>query len=502
MASIITELRKAGKLDEALKLALQELQSKPDDIWKKREIAWVYYDFLKEFAAKEDYRKFCEYLREIFRLKLPTGDIIFNNLPYVIFSFLNTLGKSEVVDYRVVDWVLEKCKILELKKPSLEYSILLKAFHKAYKSNRQKYIEMVEWWDLNNLMPEDYQNVNYNNTNIQSIAEKVYCCYAKYLLPTTNMRGNVIFNREKAIRFLPVLAQIAEKYPNYQYISYYQAKLLLSLGDQENIISAFLPFALKKKNDFWIWDLIGDSFEDDKDKMFACYCKGLSCPADEKMTTKLRGKIIPLLLEKELYNEAKTEVDKIIAIKQVNNYKIPDNILNYQNTEWYKNATAQNNNIRLYKKYTPIAEEILFSEFLEEEVLVENINEEKKILNIITEEGEKIFFKYDKILKKQTPMIGDTYKIRFSEKSSEKPSKVVTILKTNNEKLKNQYTKDFSGNISINKNKDFGFVEDIFISPKFCKEYSLVNGNFVQGKAVQTFNKNKKSWKAFIILKA
>lgn len=99
-------------------------------------------------------------------------------------------------------------------------------------------------------------------------------------------------------------------------------------------------------------------------------------------------------------------------------------------------------------------------------------------------------------------MIGDTYKIRFSEKSSEKPSKVVTILKTNNERLKNQYTKDFSGNISINKNNDFGFVEDIFISPKFCKEYSLVNGNFVQGKAVQTFNKNKKSWKAFIILKA
>ena len=40
----IKDLRKAGKLDEALKMANQDLETDSDNIWNIRAAAWVYYD--------------------------------------------------------------------------------------------------------------------------------------------------------------------------------------------------------------------------------------------------------------------------------------------------------------------------------------------------------------------------------------------------------------------------------------------------------------------------
>ena len=43
----VKELRQQGKLKEALELAQSDLEQNPEDIWNKRSIAWVYYDYLK-----------------------------------------------------------------------------------------------------------------------------------------------------------------------------------------------------------------------------------------------------------------------------------------------------------------------------------------------------------------------------------------------------------------------------------------------------------------------
>ena len=54
----ITELRKAGKLNEALEIALRELDAKPADIWALRNISWVYYEFLKQHNSPGEYGEF------------------------------------------------------------------------------------------------------------------------------------------------------------------------------------------------------------------------------------------------------------------------------------------------------------------------------------------------------------------------------------------------------------------------------------------------------------
>jgi len=94
-----------------------------------------------------------------------------------------------------------------------------------------------------------------NGKEVMAIAEQAYIAYAKHLLPKQTQHGEIIFNKDKAEAFLPVLSQIVEDYPQFQYPAYFNAKLLLALGDKDNMLESLLPFAKKKRNDFWVWEL-------------------------------------------------------------------------------------------------------------------------------------------------------------------------------------------------------------------------------------------------------
>ena len=64
-AKEIKELRQSGKLEEALIMAKAELEAQPDNIWAKRNISWVFYEYLKLNLASEDLDAFISNLLEI-----------------------------------------------------------------------------------------------------------------------------------------------------------------------------------------------------------------------------------------------------------------------------------------------------------------------------------------------------------------------------------------------------------------------------------------------------
>lgn len=57
----VKALREAGKLEEALQMAQQNLEAQSDNIWNKRAIAWVYYSTLK----KTHWQKISAYSKKI-----------------------------------------------------------------------------------------------------------------------------------------------------------------------------------------------------------------------------------------------------------------------------------------------------------------------------------------------------------------------------------------------------------------------------------------------------
>ena len=79
----IKELRQSGKLQEALDLALIDLEQDHDNIYAKRNISWVYYAFLKKSAENSNLDEFYNNLEKVKNLNLPESELmLFDNIAW------------------------------------------------------------------------------------------------------------------------------------------------------------------------------------------------------------------------------------------------------------------------------------------------------------------------------------------------------------------------------------------------------------------------------------
>ncbi len=495
----INELRKSGKLDEALEMANQDLEAEPDNIWNKRAAAWVYYDYLKKFSQPNSFDAFKENLTKIKDLQLPEDEkMVFDQVAFKVGKLVFAINKSEPVDYRKINELFGVIKEFHFTKPSEAYSFIYKAFHKGYKK-WSKYIEFADWWNFENFRPEDYLKEEYQDKKL-SIAEKAYIAYSKKLLegerseqetPLGKVFGNKKINKSKINDFLLKLDSINENHPEYQYLPYFKAKLLLALGDDENILSSFLPFARQKRNDFWVWEVMAEIFPDDKEIQFACYCKALSLKTPEDFLVKLRQTFAGMLVERQMYNEAKTEIQKVISTRKEHDWKLSDQITQWTEQEWYKSATSKEDNKDLYLKYVKKAEEILFQGIPEEIIAVEFVNENRNILNFVKNKHKFGFFNYSGQLDK--PQIGDILKVRFNGDGQNNFYKILSAKKAE-PNLTSDAIKDYKGTLKVISPQNFGFVDDVFIGPKLIQDNNLTEGQTLTGKAILSFNKKKNEW--------
>lgn len=496
----IKELRKSGDLEGALKLASAALEADSENIWNKRNAGWVYYEYLKKYSSAEHYDNFKKHLLNIKALNLPEGEsMMFNQCAWQIGKFVFALKKDEPIDYAKVDSLFEIIKDFHFEKPSEAYSFIYKAFHSDYQ-NWNRYLDFADWWNFNNFISDDYQKEAFNNRTMMSVVEQAYIAYSKKLLdgePIDSTGQHWEINKGRAERFMPMLESVVDNHPEYMYPGYYMAKLLLEMGDKENVLSTFLPFAKKKKNDFWVWELMADIVEDDETK-FACYCKALSLKTHEDFLVKTRQAFAKMLADKEFYNEAKTEIKLIVETREKNGWKIPNQITNWMNQDWFKNSTENKNNKQLYAQYINRADEILFQDIPEEVVVVEFVNEHKTMLNFVKNKNKYGFFNYRNQIDK--PEIGDILKVRFSDDGDNGYFKVLSAKKTD-PSTPTEAIKSFEGALKVISPQNFGFVENIFVEPRLINDNSLVDKQAVKGKAILSFNKkrNEMSWKAFEI---
>jgi len=496
----ITELRKSGKLADALQMAQVELQTAPDNIWARRNIGWVYFEYLKLNNSSGDYDNFIDYLNDLKRLNLPSEEkLLFDNVFRQIMKMGYFLLKENPVNIDRFLKIFELIKSFQFSKPSETYSTIFRIFHKALKEH-SKYIEFVDWWGLENFNPKDYENEQLpDGKPMMSLVEQAYIAYARHLLPQQVFHDEVKFDNEKVNKFLPLLDKIIEKHPQYQYPAYYKAKLLLALGDKENMLSAFLPFAKQKRNVFWVWDLLSEAFNNDEEIVLACYCKALSIFSPEDMLVNLRQRMAALLIKRSLFDEAKTEIEFLVKSRISHQHKIPGIVSNWQNQEWYKNAKLKKDNKDIYIQYIEKAENLLFLDIPEEKVVVEFVNTTKKILNFIASESKFGFFKYEGFL--NSVKIGDCLKVRFQNGKNGDSFRVYTVQPYNDVSIKSQFVKEIEGKLWIPEGKNHGIANDVFVHQDLIQKNNLQNNDRVKGLAVKSFNqlRNEWGWKFFKI---
>jgi hypothetical protein len=490
-AKEIKALRQTGKLEEAYIMAKAELEADLSNIWGKRNLSWVLYAQLNEVASNLD--AFLAKINEVKELDLPASEeMFFENISIIISKAARVITHEATLDINKIHCLFDSIKELSLKRNSKWFSVLFNAMHKGMKESN-RYIEFADWWDFKNFRPEDFQKERMpNGKEVMAIAEQAYIAYAKHLLPQQTQHGEIIFNKEKAEGFLPVLFQIVEDYPQFQYPAYFNAKLLLALGDKDNMLESLLPFAKKKRNDFWVWEILAEAFSSDPEKVFACYCKALSCKSPDEMLVSLRQKMAKVLIARKLFNEARTEIDLLVHARTEHGFKIPTEVTNWQGMDWYKTAVRSKSNFGFYKAYILIAEALLFSDVPEESVIVEFVNANKKILNFIASETKFGFLKYDRFFSEVK--VGDTLKVRFQGGSNEGMHQLYTAIKANDDAFKKQFIKELQGVVRIPVGKPFGFMDDVFIHPSLVTKYKLTDGMQFTGKAIKSYNQEKKHW--------
>lgn len=492
-AKEITELRKSGKLEEALAMAQAELEAAPDNIWGKRNISWVYFEYLKKAIESGSYNDIMEWLDKIAELAMPeTENMFWENIAFQVGKVGFMLSKSVPIDGNKSLNLINKVETFPFPKHGEGYSFLFKGCHKLLKET-DHYLRFADWWGFESFLPKDFEKDTLpDGKQVMSIAEQAYIAYAKRLLPKSTPSGEILFDIAKATDFLDKLTRLAERRPDYQYPPYFQAKLLLAIGDKENILGALLPFARKKRNDFWVWEIIAEALSSDSEKVFACYCRALLCISPEEMLVSLRQKFARMLIRKQLYAEAKTEIARILEVKNQKGHKTSPELNSWVLESWYSATKQLKTNKELYKRYAPIADEILYQDTPEELVFVEFVNKDRKILNFIASESKFGYFKYERFLSDVN--VGDVLLVRFQGGSNEGIHQILTATKSMNPEFQSEFLKERQGQVKIREGQSFGFLEDAFISPSIVSKSKLVDGSIFKGRVIKSYNKDKKQW--------
>lgn len=488
----ITQLRKEGKLEEALTFAQEDYNKEPENIWNKRSLSWVYYEFAKKAATEGNINSFLENVQKIKDLQMPSEEkMVFNTLIWEYRKLLASTKVGEKVYFQKANSLYQSLKGMHFTFPSKEFSVLLTALHNVFKESYQ-YTEVMGKC-IQYLRPEDFLPEVYNDRKLMPLAERIYYAYGKNILkgePTSNSFGEIGYNvdEEKVRDFLPILDSWIEAHPEYTFLPYYKAKMELLLGDTDTLIT-FLPFAKKKKNDFWVWQLLSEIVID-KEKEFACLCKALTLKTPESFLGRVRTNLAKLLIEKQLYNEARTEIEAVLNEKQESGHKVPNQLQQWQQESWYAQAQLLNDNKALYNKYKGQAEAILYEDILQEVIVLSYVNQEKKIANFVKNKEKQGYFKYDKILK--NPQVGQVLKVRMKVFDEEKNA--YTLLTTQEDKMATcEALKEQEAVLNI-KASGIGFAGDIFVSQQLIEKNNWINGQLVKLTALLSYDKKKGKW--------
>ncbi len=488
--SKVSRLRKEGRLEEAYTKGRERLVAEPENVWAKRDMGWVLYTCAKQAGAALDLEKLRHYLEELVSLNLAEDEkMLFDQLAWVIGKALFATAKEDGLHKPAYLALFELAKSFFYTKPSEAYSFLFKALHKAFK-DQPEYIGLCDWWGFDHFRAEDYVKDKLpNGREVISTVEQAHNAYAKALLAQGNAR-----DRAALERFIERLEKLIDDYPSYQYPPYYKAKLLLEMGGDANALAALLPFARKKRTEFWVWDVLADAFSGDKERQVACYCQALSCHASDDFLIKIRQKLASWLVDQQMYSEAKTEIERIMKVRTQNSWNVPGDVLSWTKAGWYSTARDLVTNRAFYEKHLSLADAILFSDVPEEYVVVDFVNPEKKIANFIATDRKLGFFKYDRLLKSVHP--GDVLAVRFASQidqgnfyraysasvCNEVPAEVSRLVR------------DVQGELKVPSGKPFGFVEDVFVHHSLVQKHRVGNGQHVRLKAVVSYNEQKKEW--------
>ncbi len=398
--------RKEGCLDEAFQMAVELMKNPQRDEWDVKAFAWCIISLINRDARLGHQQNLPGYSQELENLKIDPSDEILsdkrqnalklctpNGLDFLKAKTLSKEGRhqesvnffrkilnngdhSEDVQtglawelYRLAKAMIEQEPPnsngakkhlndyfkLKVDRPSLLHSCFLQLADKLAKENKLNMGAFARIWGLENLRPEDYAPFKTDDGNVYpSLTERVVLHASKDAVSRSA--------QEDLHYILPFINDCIIKFPDNFWLKYRKAKVLMSIGLNEEVLSLGIEVVKSKFNEYWAWELLGDIYKPNApETALSCYCKALLCSKETNFVSKVKIKLAELLIEIQDYSRAKFEIEEIITYKVHNKKKVPDSAESLKTQAWYEATSATASNREFYTSHAPVAEELLYS---------------------------------------------------------------------------------------------------------------------------------------------
>ena len=477
----IKQLCKAGMTKDAYELAKADLEA--GQPWGQLTTGWALRYLIEEDARNGRYNELVAHLDELQSLdQIPQAEVekISEGIVFWIgyFAHIN-LNPTGFDTPSRLSLLYSKIKSYAFK-PSVGYSKLLSEFIRCEKW--RELLNFLDWWNLDKLMPEDYNPVKLQNgKSVMSLAERAYIAKSKALLGQSDLG--------KIEEFLPLIDKLMNDHPEMTYPGYFYGKLLLALGStSDEALKVIIPFAKKKASEFWVWQLISDVLTNDEEKQLACLLRAVNCKTKEDFLGRVRMKLADFYIKREQYDLAKNQIDIATKTYLSHGWSLPYQLESWIHQPWI-NTTTSNNNEMI--DYMAITNAILF----------DGAEEAIAIVTYVDPQSHRAYmvFGYEKRLVQrlnQKVLPGDTLKIYYVEDSNGKPK----ILGSTRCSLPNdlKYAKHVEGTVRKRDGQRHAQIhfgnERAFLSADLVNKYRVNDGDSIKCRITYDYDKMREKW--------
>ncbi|MEA3444486.1 MAG: hypothetical protein U9R19_07125, partial [Bacteroidota bacterium] len=455
-------------------------------------LGWVLYDFLKQQIEKASMQGVERVMKKIVEISRPSfEDFFFERVVKSCSYFLYTQRQEKSIMVFPKDLAVLMLK-LPYKRPSLVHSKCLETMLN-YKQEALLFLGFARYWGPMNFLPVDFEKR-------QNKAGRFYCSLAEsyvgslskayYSARISQPEANeqtIFFCADEIIEII----EFAEtKIRGNIFFNYYKALLLFLEGRVEEARRAFSLLLAQKPNDSWAWGKLAGLYTEKPEQMLPLLCKALICPGPGEMKVKLHEKLGLQLYQTNNFGNAKRELNRVIAIRNNNNWPLPDKILQILDDKNMLEANIVSDSRKFYLEHAAQAFRIAFKSTPYNNGIITDVakKENKTIVTYMISREEIGRFRLQDWMPVAEP--GQTGRIYFKQETGGR----VIYWEPLEIKLPPAITRTVTGKLKIFTGKNFGFINNVFVPPTLYKQIETNTTIEVKVLAVSAYDKTQRKW--------
>ncbi|MEZ0542410.1 DUF7017 domain-containing protein [Fibrella arboris] len=342
--------------------------------------------------------------------------------------------------------------------------------------------------------PDDEETESYGDGRTsRPLVEGLIQAVARQLLQL------VVLPDTLAAPWLARIDALVARHSDWDFLPYYQARLLLRLDQASQAMRVFLPVARLKKREFWVWAMLAELVSPEQVGM--CYARALTLGTPETFLVKLRQRVAAWLIAQDRWADARAEIDRLLQTREVNGWPIPLEVQHWLTDTRYMQAAAQSTG-QWYSSLLTEAHELLWHDLPETVVLVTGVDSTGQYVNVAIDAHTRGSFPARKF--EIHPAAGAKVAIRYTQQQKEGRLQLrVQTAALSELPLTHLQTRTQQGPLRLAPGKGIGFVGDIYVPADRLTGLAIAGDTLVTVDAVASWDSVKKQvgWRAFRIQK-